>query len=143
MRTRGRNGKSEFYYYEVLYPILLPRNSHLTRLMILNSHQDCKHLGISATLNRLCLSGFWIFRARQSVKTVISSCNLCRKFNSISFRYPKVTNLPKHRVNLIRPFLHTGVDFTGHLWIRTEQGDRKVYLLLFNDRAIILSPLMI
>ena len=31
------------------------------------------------------------------------------------------------------------MDFTGHLWIRTEQGDRKVYLLLFtclNVRAI-------
>ena len=49
----------------------------------------------------------------------------------------------KHRVNFIRPFIHTGVDFTGHLWIQTAGGDRKVYLLIFtrlNVRAIHLEP---
>ena len=106
MRTRERIGKSEFYDYEVLYPILWPRNSHLIRLMILNSHQDCKHLGISATLNRLRLSGFWIFRARQSVKTdfLIGEGNLKKKKDAyILFKDHKPNFVNKLKFRLINP----------------------------------------
>merc|ERR1712055_1278249 len=67
----------------------------------------------------------------QSVKNVISHCVVCKKFNSLSFRYPKVTNLPKHRVNLIRPYLHTGVDYTGHIFVKDGNEERKMYMLIF------------
>ena len=40
-------------------------------------------------------------------------------------------NLPKHRVSLVKPFQHTGVDFTGHLWVKNEEGEVvKMYILL-------------
>ena len=40
-------------------------------------------------------------------------------------------------MNLVRPFLHTGVDFTGHLWVQTgEGGDKKVYLLVFTCLSV-------
>ena len=43
-----------------------------------------------------------------------------------------MTNLPRHRVNLVKPFQHTGVDFTGHLWVKNEEGEVvKMYILLF------------
>lgn len=42
IRTRGRIDKARFFDYEVLYPVLLPIQSHLTRLIILNYHHDCK-----------------------------------------------------------------------------------------------------
>ena len=51
-----------------------------------------------------------------------------------------MTNLPKHRVNFIKPFQHTGVDFTGHLWVKNEHEENikmehkenvKMYLLIF------------
>ena len=82
------------------------------------------------------LSGFWIPQARQAVKRVLSLCTMCQKFNSLSFKYPKVTNLPKHRVNLIKPFQHTGVDYTGHVWVKTEQGSSKMYMLIFTCLSI-------
>ena len=51
-----------------------------------------------------------------------------------------MTNLPKHRVNFVKPFQHTGVDFTGHLWVKDDKGENiKMYLLIFtclNVRAI-------
>ena len=77
---------------------------------------------------------------RQVVKSILSKCIICRKFNSLSFCYPRMTNLPKHRVNLVKPFQHTGVDFTGHLWVKNEEGEVvKMYILLFtclNVRAV-------
>ena len=42
-------------------------------------------------------------------------------------------------MNLVRPFLHTGMDFTGPLWIKRKAEDIKIYLLVFtcfNIRAI-------
>ena len=77
--------------------------------------------------------------ARQRIKAVISSCSLCMKPNAISFKYPKVTNLPKYRVNCVRTFLSTKIDFTSHLWIQVEGERKKMYILLFtclNIRAI-------
>ena len=51
-----------------------------------------------------------------------------------------MTNLPKHRVNSIKPYMHTGVDFTGHLFVKNEFGENsKMYLLIFtclNVRAV-------
>ena len=58
--------------------------------------------------------------------------------NGLPFKYPKVTNLPKHRVNLIVPYRHTGVDFTGHLWVENYGQRREMYILIFclNTRAV-------
>lgn len=123
IRSRGRIGKSEFHSPDILFPVLLPGFSHLTALIIMDCHVKCKHLGIAATLCKFRLSGFWVHKARQRIKAVISSCSLCKKYNAISFKFPKVTNLPQHRVNFVRPYLHTGIDFTGHLWIQVE-GER-------------------
>ena len=50
-----------------------------------------------------------------------------------------MTNLPKHRVELVKPFNHTGVDYTGHLWVKGSTGNIKMYLSIFtclNVRAV-------
>ena len=97
-------------------------------------------MGLQSTLNSVRTGGFWIPKMRQVIKNILSKCITCRKFNSLSFRYPRMTNLPKHRVNMVKPFQHTGVDFTGHLWVKGEDGkDEKMYVLLFtclNVRAV-------
>ena len=139
IRTRGRIGKTTNYEYEVINPIMLAKDHPLTALIIKDSHDRCKHLGIQSTVNKIRLSGFWISKARQAVKTVLGKCMICKKFNSLSFKYPRVTNLPKHRVNLIKPYLHTGIDYTGHVWVKTDSGVQKMYILVFtclNIRSI-------
>ena len=138
LRTAGRINKSSFDN-EVTNPILLMRDHHLTKLVIEDCHKKCKHLGLQTTVNKIRMSGFWITKIRQAVKTVISSCVICKKINSHAFKYPCITNLPKHRVNFIEPFKYTGIDYTGHVWVRDEKGAQKMYLLIFtclNIRAI-------
>ena len=104
-------------------------------------HVKYKHLVIAATLCKLRLPGFWVHKARQRIKAVISSCSLCKKDCAISFKYLKVNNLPKQRVNFLRPFLLMGIDFTGHLWIQVEGERKKVYILLFTCLNIIVIHL--
>ena len=101
VRSRERIGKSSLYLQDISYPILLPRYSHTTDLIIMVCHLKYKHLGIAATRSKLRLSGFGINKARQAIKSVISSCSLCKRYNAIYFKYPKVTNLQKHRVNFV------------------------------------------
>ena len=140
IRSRGRIGKSLMFDFEVMNPILLAKDHHFTRLIVEFYHKKCKHLGVQTTLNTIRNNGCWIPRMRQYVKKVLGLCLTCKKFNSLAFRYPRMTNLPKHRVNFVRPFNHTGVDFTGHLWIKNEADENvKMYLLIFtcmNVRAI-------
>lgn len=49
----------------------------------------------------------------------------------MSVNYPKVTNLLKHRINFVRPLIHTEIDFIGHLWIEDGNEMKKMYILIF------------
>ena len=65
---------------------------------------------------------------------------MCKLYNSPAFKLPKTPELPYERVNYVKPFHHTGIDFTGFFLVRDEkQEERKVYILIFtclNTRAI-------
>lgn len=138
LRSDGRMGKVTEFDYDLINPILLAKDHHLTTLIIEDCHNKCQHLGIRATLERVRLAGFWIPKARQAVKNVISPCFMCKRFNSLAFKYPKVTNLPKHRVNMIKPFRHVGIDYTGAVKVREKQGDEPsdMYILIFTCLTI-------
>ena len=129
----GRLGKCKAFDYELKNPILLSKNHVLTNLIIHDCHKKVKHLGLTTTLRKIRMSGFWIPQARQVVKTQLQNeCYLCKRFNNLAYKYPKVTNLPKHRVNLIKPFQNTGIDYTGHVFVKDSTNKcHKMYMLIF------------
>ena len=98
------------------------------------------HMGLQSTLNYLRIHGLWILKARQAVLSVISDCIVCKRYNSPSLKYPGPAVLPSPRVKLSVPFAHTGVDYTGHYYVRNDEGGKvKTYILIFtcfNTRAI-------
>lgn len=146
IRSAGRLSKSPDFTFEINNPILLPRNSHFTDLVIWDAHTKCLHLSVGPTLLKVKTSGFHIPRGRQTVKSVISSCALCKKFNSLPFRYPAPTALPQHRVNFSYPFEHVGIDFTGSIVIKGADGHKidKSYIIIYscmNTRGIHLDLL--
>ena len=73
------------------------------------------------------------------VKAVLNNCILCKKINNLAFRYPKVPEFISDKVNFTRPFLHTGLDYTGHMFVKLGDKVTKFYLLVFaclNVRAV-------
>ena len=34
-------------------------------------------------------------------------------------------------MNLIKPFLHTGINYTGHVWVKDDEGVSNMYMLIF------------
>ena len=139
LRSRGRLNKCNEIQYDLMNPIMLPKNSNLTHLFILDFHEKCMHLGVNTTLNRLRNSGFWVAKGRAVIKTVLSKCFICKKLNAFAFKYPKPTDFISDRVNFITPYKHTGVDYTGHFFVKNGETTSKFYLLVFtclNIRAV-------
>ena len=85
------------------------------------------------------MAGFEVPKAKQAVKNVIRLCRVCKRYNALSFKYPKLTNFTKHLVNFIRPYFHTGMDYTSHLMVREGTNYKKMHILIFtcmNIRAV-------
>ena len=144
VRSDCRLGKSQYFDMNIIHPVLLPKLHPLTKLIVEDCHYKVKHLGIQSTLNKVRMSGFRLIKPFQTIKAVINPCAMCKKFNALSNKYPRMTNLPKHRVNMVRPFGHVGVDYTGHIYVKVEipkkEGEeskkkefveKKFYLLIF------------
>ncbi|KAF2344414.1 Integrase catalytic core, partial [Trinorchestia longiramus] len=139
IRSRGRLNKCKYLPYELSSPILLPRDSHFTRLIIQDCHEKCVHLGVASTVNALRNQGYWIPKARVLVKEVVRECMVCRKLNALPYKYPKVTDLCRDRVQFMKPYQNVGMDFTGHFQVKLGSTITKMYILLFtclNVRAV-------
>jgi len=139
VRSRGRLGHAHKHDVSVKNPLILPRQSFLTSLFIEDFHRQCKHLGVSATLVRLRNSGYWVPKGRVAVKTVLAKCIICQKINSYAFRYPVSNDYIANKVNFVRAYEHTGVDFTGHVFVKFDSKLSKMYILVFtclNTRAL-------
>ena len=123
---------------------MLPRDSFLTELIVWHNHSKCMHLGTPSTLNRIRTSGYWITKGRATVKSILAKCITCKKINSLAFKYPKPTDYYGDKVNIIKPFYNTGIDFTGHFNVKLGDKIQKMYILVFtclNVRAIHLELL--
>ena len=119
-------------------PILLPSKHEFVRLIIQQSHCLVKHNGIKDTLTNL-RERFWIIRGRESVKKLIRSCRVCRKFEGVPYNSVPFADLPSERVSEEPPFTHVGLDFAGPLYVVDElsKGNEtlKVYILLLTCAA--------
>ena len=47
-----------------------------------------------------------------------------------------MTNLPEHRVDWIKPYKHTGLDYTGHIYVHQNGKNVEIYLVLFTCLSI-------
>lgn len=115
LRMDRRIANSNKDRYEVLYPNQLAKCHPDTELLVNEFHWQSKHLGIRTTITKIIMTGFGIPQARQAVKTALSKCPICKKYNSLSLKYPRLANLPKDHVNVIIPYENTGINYTEHL----------------------------
>ena len=120
------------------FPYLLPSRHYFTELVIQNAHILNLHSGVSVTLTMLRQT-YWIPSARQRIKTILRKCVVCKKTSGKPYSMPEPPPLVKSRVSQANPFEVTGIDFTGALYVRTPNGEHKVYICLFTcavSRAI-------
>lgn len=110
LRVGGRLKHAQVSF-DSKYPLLLPKHSTVTHLLIDHFHLKYLHAGPRA-LQSLLTQQFWVISARQVIRQRLSKCLLCKRVNGKSIQ-PYMGNLPAARLRQTRPFLSVGVDFGG------------------------------
>uniref|UniRef100_A0A0A9VSF7 Pro-Pol polyprotein n=1 Tax=Lygus hesperus TaxID=30085 RepID=A0A0A9VSF7_LYGHE len=132
LRAGGRLYHSDLPYNHK-HPILLPPESHLSELIVDSYHRAYLHPGPSL-LQALVQSKFWIPSLRRLVQKRIFMCGRCYRLKAKP-SIPKMADLPSYRVQAIRAFMKTGVDFAGPFVMkeshRRKSPTSKVYFCVF------------
>jgi hypothetical protein len=127
---------------DTIHPILLPKKSALSTLIILSHHALMLREGIKLTIASI-RQRYWIPQIGQSVKKCLRKCVKCNRVRGAPYVAPNHAPLPVSRSSFSIPFTVTGIDFTGGFIIRgpkeARKTDRIVYILPFtcaSTRAI-------
>ncbi|XP_066929853.1 uncharacterized protein [Clytia hemisphaerica] len=123
LRCKGRLGNAPLPF-DTKFPILIPRDSRLAELIVLECHQTVGHNKTKDTLNEI-RSQYWIPKGRQLVKKLINSCLVCRLFEGKRCIYPDLPKLPSERVDQSYAFENIGIDYAGPVFVRNNFGDQK------------------
>lgn len=114
-------------------PIILPRESTLTRLIVQQAHDTTLHGGIQLMLQTLRQT-YWILNGRMAVKQCIHACVTCRRHQQ-AMTQQQMASLPQPRVTQAPPFSSSGVDYCGPFQLRIgTQRTRtltKTYVVIF------------
>ncbi|MCP4253045.1 MAG: hypothetical protein GY775_06490, partial [Candidatus Scalindua sp.] len=99
------------------YPILLPRDHHVTQLLIKKCHVINKHYGVNHVVAYM-RQKWWIPKMRQTVKKVVNRCMTCKKLQAKPYPEINPPPLPEFRIQESEPFQFTGVDYTGAIPVK-------------------------
>ena len=105
---------------EMKNPIILPTNSRITELIINDAHKLTYHGGARIT-TAFIRQKYWVISGIRTTKKYIRQCVTCKRHNPQK-QDQLMGDLPNARVNPSRPFYHTGVDFTGHVYVKANKG---------------------
>ena len=140
MRLQGRFGQINLDN-SLKYPILLSgKDSYFSKLFIFHCHEQVLHSGVETTLN-LLRNRFWIIKGRQTIKSILRKCVVCKRHQGRTLKPPETPDLPSFRFDESFSFCNVGLDYAGSLYIKesAEAATKKVYILLFTcatSRAI-------
>lgn len=132
LRCDGRLKFADCLPWETRYPIILPRNHQITKLIIKDSHEKNQHGGTNQVLAHLS-SRYWIVSAREAIREWEKECFMCRR-RKVSPAKQVMAPLPELRTQKsLRAFSQTSIDFAGPFYTKQGRGKtrHKRYLCLF------------
>lgn len=110
LRVGGRLEHADIPY-DVRHPLIIPRKSHFTTLLITEAHHHTLH-GSIALIQSYLRTRYWVLDARNTIRHIIHRCNTCFRYSNPSLTQ-LMGQLPRPRVNITVPFAHTGIDYAG------------------------------
>ncbi|XP_003741837.1 uncharacterized protein LOC100905279 [Galendromus occidentalis] len=140
IRCKSRLERSPHLSGDQEFPIILPGNCNLSRLIVQDIHERrCYHFGGMNMILQLLREDFLLIHARKIARQVLKTCARCRIFHSEAANLPSPP-LPPFRLEEAPPFYHTGCDFMGPIRYKKDSGEvGKSYILLMTcavSRAI-------
>ena len=142
LRVGGRTRRSD-QPLQVVHPVILPKDHHVTEIIIGHFHERTKHSGRGITLAEIRASGFWVIRGRSAVAQYLKSCVNCIKLRG-SPCTQKMADLPTERMEQTEPFTFSGCDCFGPFLIKERRSDVKRWGIVFtclSSRAVHIETL--
>lgn len=137
LRVGGRLHNAEELNFNEKHPIIIPNKHQVTFNLIHNAHERSLHGNNKETLAYL-RQRYHIIKAGDRIKMFIHKCVRCFRYLRHQ-RNELMGTLPSPRVNMSRPFLHTGVDFAGPFSVKVWKGRTKSFYKAYVSVFICLS----
>ena len=138
LRCNSRIVNAEYLPIETRYPVILPRTSCVTKLIIKRYHEDGYHSTGTNHMFAALSAKYWIISAREAIREVEKDCVTCRR-RKAKLATQVMAPLPDTRLKIsLRLFTNAAVDYAGP-FITIQRRRAKRYLCLFtclNTRAI-------
>ncbi|XP_014881703.1 uncharacterized protein LOC106942873 [Poecilia latipinna] len=129
LRVSGRLKQSSLCF-TVKHPVILPNNSHITKLIVSHYHAKTCHQGRGQTQMELRINGFWVIGGSKLVAKLIHDCVFCRKLRR-PMEKQRMADLPKERVESSAPFTYSGMDCFGPFIVKKARKEYKRYGQIF------------
>ncbi|XP_011883579.1 PREDICTED: uncharacterized protein LOC105570748 [Vollenhovia emeryi] len=116
--------------YDQRHPIILPKDRHLTKLIVKEEHLKNLHAG-TQTLLAIIRTRYWPISGKGTIKGILHKCLTCYRFSALPLKQ-LMGGLPASRITPLPPFAKTGVDYAGPFTIRISRNKTdKAYLCIF------------
>ncbi|XP_055914878.1 uncharacterized protein LOC129948078 [Eupeodes corollae] len=130
MRVKGRIDASNHVTLDCKRPVILPKQHHVTTLIVDNFHRKYKHIFFETAVNEI-RQFFYIPTLRAVLKRVQNNCQECRN-NRAMHVAPMMSDLPEARLKAFtRPFTYVGVDYFGPILVAVGRHTEKRWGVLF------------
>ncbi|XP_022806462.1 uncharacterized protein LOC111343532 [Stylophora pistillata] len=143
LRVGGRL-RSATSPYEIKHPVIVPKKSHVTTLLIRQFHHGKQHhQGYGMTYNAIRQAGYYIINGRSAVSHIVAKCVTCHRLRG-HVQDQKMADLPSERTTPAPPFTYTGMDVFSPFYIKERRKELKRWGLIFtclSSRAIHLETL--
>ncbi|XP_071486966.1 uncharacterized protein [Diadema antillarum] len=134
LRVGGRLSRGSLPM-NVKHPVILPKKSHVSKLILEHIHKMSGHSGRNYVLARLH-QNYWMPSANSAVRKITGTCIQCRR-NRAKVLQQKMADLPADRIKPDDPpFTRVGVDFFGPLDVKRGRSVVKRYGVMFTCLAV-------
>ena len=126
---RVKSKFKKWYPTNTEFPILLPHDSSLTRIVILDIHDMLSHSGCYSVLAEL-RKKFFIPKCYSTVKKALQACTHCRRFNARTIKLNQNSYRDFRADPSKVPFSNVFIDHLGPFYVHKDKGKEKVWLLI-------------
>lgn len=132
LRVGGRLHNSALPFTQ-RHPLILPKQSRITDMIIHDEHLRLLHAGPKLLLSVLN-ERYWLINGLRHVKKIVYKCNVCFRLKAEASKQ-LMGSLPTDRVTQALPFDRVGIDYAGPFNIKQSRIRRPViskgYICLF------------
>lgn len=119
LRLGGRLSRAEMDY-EMKHPFIIPHDSRLAYLIMDYAHRQTQHGGVQIMMHFI-RQKYWIAKLRNGLRSIVHKCVVCVRLNA-RMETQLMSDLPKERIQIGKPFLTTGVDYAGPFEVKIGNG---------------------